>query len=172
MSAFDTLSALVEAAPTRQQTIEVSIIDLLEVMNELETLRRAGPVRKGQRYSDEFEAAWEIYPQRPGMSKASAFKAWSARLKAGATALEMIDGTRLYADYCKAERTEPQFIKQPATFYGPGEHYAANWTPAKKRAAALSPEEQNRVNAGKAKQMLFGRRPDADGPPLLGDDHA
>lgn len=172
MSAFDTLAALVEAAPVKQKIITVDIIDLLEVLEELERFRTGGG-KTGSKYTAEFEAAWAMYPARPGMSKAATFKAWTARLKAGATALAMIEGTQAYADYCRAEGTEAQFIKQPATFYGPGEHYAADWTPSKKRAAPLSVEEQNRINSAKAKEMLFGRR--EPGPQFMvpiGVDHA
>lgn len=80
-------------------------------------------------YTPEFEEAWTHYPSRPGNSKADAFKAWNARLKAGATAEQMASGTKRYAAYCAAEQIEPKFIKQAATFYGPGKHYLADWTP-------------------------------------------
>lgn len=84
---------------------------------------------KSKGYSDEFEAAWAIYPARPGNSKADAFKAWNARLAAGATAEQLTDGTRRYADFVAASKTEPRFVKQAATFFGPGDHYLADWTP-------------------------------------------
>lgn len=85
-----------------------------------------------------FEAAWIAYPNRPGASKAGSLKAWSARLKAGATATEMLAGVHRYAAYCSASGTEPQFIKQPATFFGPDEHFRSDWTftPAAQRHAA------------------------------------
>jgi len=41
----------------------------------------------------------------------------------------MVCRARAYAHYVKAMKIEPQFIKQAATFFGPGEHYAAGWTP-------------------------------------------
>ena len=80
-----------------------------------------------EKYSAEFEAAWSRYPKRPGASKHDACKAWNARLKAGVTADVLIDGVGRYAAYCIACKTEPGFIKQPATFFGPGEHYLADW---------------------------------------------
>ena len=79
-------------------------------------------------YPPDFERAWECYPKRPGASKKESFKAWSARLKAGASSLEMMDGVHRYAAYVTAKQTEPDFIKQPATFFGPSEHYKADWT--------------------------------------------
>jgi hypothetical protein len=83
-------------------------------------------------YSPEFDEAWAAYPDRPGKSKADAFKAWTARLKdkkAPATAEAMLAGVKRYAAYCAACKTEAQFIKQPATFFGPGRHFESDWTP-------------------------------------------
>lgn len=83
-------------------------------------------------YTDDFEQAWSIYPRRPGANKAEASKAWNARIKSGATPEQIIDGVTRYAAYVDAEGTEPQYIKHPATFFGPGEHYLSDWTPLKK----------------------------------------
>lgn len=75
-----------------------------------------------------FTQAWEAYPKRPGASRADAHKAWAARIKEKVDPDAIIAGVRRYADYVKKAGTEPQFIKQPATFFGPGEHYAADWS--------------------------------------------
>lgn len=86
------------------------------------------PIKKHTaEYSAEFELAWAAYPRREGASKKDAFKAWSARLKNGVLPSVMIDGATRYAAYCKAQCTEQQYIKQPATFFGVGEHYLADW---------------------------------------------
>lgn len=85
------------------------------------------PKRTKHDYTPEFEEAWTIYPERPGANKLSTFKAWSARIKQGVDAAQMIDGTRRYAHFCKAMQTEPRFIKQPATFFGPDLHFKAEW---------------------------------------------
>jgi len=74
-----------------------------------------------------FEHAWAIYPNRPGKNKASSLKAWNARIKAGSTPDEMIDGIKAYAAYCQALKTETQYIKQPATFFGKDLHFLSNW---------------------------------------------
>lgn len=111
-------------------TVPVKLLDLAELLAAYDALVAAGSKpKKATGYSAEFEAAWSEYPTRPGNSKAAAYKAWKARLTAGATVLEMIEGTRKYAIYCKVEGTEPQYVKQAATFYGPGEHFSADWTP-------------------------------------------
>lgn len=78
-------------------------------------------------YSDDFMKAWSVYPKRPGMNKKDSYKAWSARIKNGADASVMIAGVERYALFCKIQRTEEKFIKQPATFFGPSEHYLCDW---------------------------------------------
>lgn len=74
-----------------------------------------------------FEQAWLSYPDRPGKSKANSLKAWKARLKSGNTAAEMLAGVIAYKAYCQAMRTEPGYIKQPETFFGPGLHFLSDW---------------------------------------------
>lgn len=121
--------ARVEAAgPGVLAGITVSPMDLAELLAEFDALR-ATPAKSAKgAYSPEFESAWSDYPTRPGNSKAAAYKAWQIRIKAGASVEEMLAGTAKYAAYCKAMKTEPGFIKQAATFYGPGEHFEADWT--------------------------------------------
>ncbi len=132
MSDFATLRAAV-LDPAFYTSVKT--IDLAELLAAYDALQNKS-AKSGTKYTPEFEEAWSLYPSRPGASKAATFKAWSARLKAGATALEMIEGTAKYAAFCKAERTEAAYIKQPATFYGPGEHFTADWTSSKKQAPA------------------------------------
>lgn len=98
--------------------------------------RDRGASAKGRKagYTAEFEAAWADYPSRPGNSKQDAFKAWGARIKAGVVPSSMHDGVRRYAAYCLAAGTEPRFIKQAATFFGPGEHYLGTWDPPRPQA--------------------------------------
>lgn len=132
MSDFENIRALASLPAPR---VLVDRIDLVELLAELDTLRTGSTAKPASKYTAEFEEAWSLYPSRPGNSKAAAFKAWAARLKAGATVVEMMDGTAKYAAYVKAERTEPHFIKQAATFYGPGEHFSADWTTRRGPAA-------------------------------------
>lgn len=136
MTTFANLRALVLQDA---KGIMVDRLDLAELLAEFDALQNKS-AKPGTKYTAEFEEAWSLYPNRPGASKAATFKAWAARLKTGATAQEMIEGTAKYAAFVKAERTEAAYIKQPATFYGPGEHFTADWTPTKRRAA-LSPAD-------------------------------
>lgn len=92
-------------------------------------------------YSEDFESAWQAYPSRPGSSKADALKAWSARLAEGVDPELMIGAVKRYAAFCKAMGTEPQYIKQPSTFFGPGGHIHSDWTPpAIKQSKGLDSE--------------------------------
>jgi len=101
---------------------------VLAMLDEIDAARAKAPKAKKFDYPVDFEEAWDAYPSRPGASKADAYKAWKARIVAGATPIEMIAGTRKYAAYVLATKTERQYIKQPATFFGPGEHFSADWT--------------------------------------------
>lgn len=84
-----------------------------------------------------FELAWQEYPERAGgNSKTDARKAFLARLKAGASPDDLLGGLRRYAAYCGAMgMIGTQYVKQAATFFGPGEHYKADFAiPASKQA--------------------------------------
>ena len=85
------------------------------------------PKRKRNEYTPEFEEAWDLYPPRPGDSKMEAFKAWSARIREGVKAADMLAGTEQYHRYVAANRTEPRYIKRAATFYGPNLHWTEEW---------------------------------------------
>lgn len=114
---------------------------------------------------DSFETAWQAYPDRPGDSKATARKAWTARLKAGVSAGELLAGVERYAAFVTANRTEPQFIKQAATFFGPGEHYLNDWTPIARIQAAA-----NQSNHDRRADFMAGLVANPGGPFDAADD--
>lgn len=127
MRDYSPLRGLAAGAPT----VHLKASTVIELLDELDRLRAssARPVKvKRNDYPPEFEAVWEVYPARPGDSKRAAHKAWAARLAAGATVGELLAGAQAYAAYVKTMKVEPVFIKQSATFFGPGEHFAADWT--------------------------------------------
>jgi hypothetical protein len=108
-------------------------------------------------YPDDFERVWKEYPQRPGASKKGALKAWKARLKAGVDVDTLLAGVVRYAAYVEAERTEPRFIKQPETFFGPDEHYLSDWTPRQPRASPAAPSQLGKAGqatAANAQRLL------------------
>lgn len=81
-------------------------------------------------YSEEFELVWKEYPKRAGgNSKDDAFKAWTARIKSGATVQELTDGVRRYAGYVAAAgKLNTEYVKQASTFFGPSKHYEEQWS--------------------------------------------
>jgi len=128
MRDYSPLRGLAAVGPT----VHLKSTTVVELLDELDRLRSAGaaPVKaKRNDYPTDFEVVWEVYPARPGDSKKAAHKAWAARLAAGATVAEMLAGAQAYAAFVKAMKTEPMYILLSATFFGPSERYAADWTP-------------------------------------------
>lgn len=81
-------------------------------------------------YPPAFEQAWTAYPDRPGKNKKQSHKAWAARVKSGVDPGEILAGVQRYAKFCAAtEKIGTEFVKQPATFFGPDEHFKTDWTP-------------------------------------------
>lgn len=129
--------------------VSVDTLKVAALLADYDAARgRAKPVKRND-YPDDFEQAWAAYPPRAGSNKVTAFKAWSTRIKSGIEAGEILAGVRRYAAYVKAERTEERYVKQPATFFGPDEHFALPWK-ASRGTTALA-----EVNAA-AKRRLFG----------------
>jgi hypothetical protein len=101
---------------------------LLQLHDAQQAAEQALKCKTKAGYPEEFEQCWAIYPSCPNPSKSSAHKAWAARRKQGVSAAALLAGTERYAAYVKATRTDPQFVKNPATFFGPDEHFALAWT--------------------------------------------
>lgn len=89
----------------------------------------------------EFVEAWDAYPKREGGdSRASALKAWKARVKAGVPESDMLAGVQRYAAFCVAtKKVGTQYVKQAATFFGPDEHWNETWA----ITAPASPDQIN-----------------------------
>lgn len=109
--------------------------------------------------AEQFEEVWAAYPKRAGASKADSLKAWKARIKAGATADEILEGVWRYAKYVAAERTEDRFIKQPQTFFGPGNHFRSDWS-VRAAPGAQSLDALRKASNEEAKRRLFGAQPE------------
>lgn len=137
------------AAARRRVDVDVAALNAL--IDEYDALRAQLATKPAKRndYPADFESAWSAYPNRPGANKVSTFKAWSARVKAGAFPADILAGVERYAAYVLAERTEERFIKQPATFMGPDEHFALPWRSSRSPAARQDVNEE-------AKRRLFG----------------
>lgn len=98
------------------------------VDTSLRSVSAQKPKKSKREYTAEFDAAWAAYPARPGNSKADAFKAWNARLVEGKTVEAMQAGVAAYATYCEdTGKTGTEYVKQAATFFGPGLHFETTW---------------------------------------------
>ena len=99
---------------------------IIAILDELDALRAAAKPIKASAYPPEFVAAYDAGRKwRAGSTPAAAFKAWKARITAGADPDAIIAGTKAYAAYCLATGSEK---KMAQTFFGPGDHYTADWT--------------------------------------------
>lgn len=77
-----------------------------------------------------FGECWSEYPKREGgNSRADALKAYRGRLKAGASSADLLSGTKRYAAYCVSKGiVGTTYVKQAATFFGPGDHWQESWS--------------------------------------------
>ena len=73
------------------------------------------------KHQDEFELFWQAYPRQEVRSRA--LKCWNARMRAGVDPEEIIRGAKHYAEYVNSRGTTTEYIKLPATFLGPEEHW-------------------------------------------------
>ncbi len=87
-------------------------------------------------YTDEFEQFWRYYPRK--MSKKTAFKKWKATVNKGYTPQHMITAAVNYSKDCELKGKDAEYIKLPATFIGPDEHFL-DWVNRK-------PERANKQN--------------------------
>lgn len=90
-----------------------------------------------------FANCWSAYPKREGgNSRKEAVKAYRARIKQGATHVDLLAGVGRYAAFIRAKGQEgTAFVKQAATFLGTGEHWREAWaieTAVKSEAEAWS----------------------------------
>lgn len=73
-------------------------------------------------YPLEFEAFWQAYPRSRRREKQAAHRQWLARLKQdkSLTPEMLIAAAKKYAAEMEARGKEPEYIKLPKTFLGPG----------------------------------------------------
>lgn len=102
---------------------------------EKETTKNT-PAREALEVS--FHNAWMAYPKRGGgNSRAAAFAAFSARLRSGIPAGDLLAGAERYARYCaSAQLLGSKFVKTAAAFFGPDEHWREPWDAPQPSVAA------------------------------------
>lgn len=98
------------------------------------------------KYSDEFEQLWLLRPSRIGNNpKPRAYKAYNARLKAGYTHTDMIEGLKRYKAFCEVSGTiGTQFVMHMSTFLSADENFLEDWTPPEPERKAESVEDKGR----------------------------
>ncbi len=69
---------------------------------------------KAEKYSEEFEKFWSVYPRR--IDKGNAYKKFLTRTKEGWSGEEIFEAAQKYADECRRLHTDVQYIKHPKTF--------------------------------------------------------
>jgi len=72
-------------------------------------------------YSTDFETFWSMYPRK--VAKKDAYGKWKATLRKGVSVETLLRSVTNYASKCDVESTDEKYIKHPATFLGPNEHY-------------------------------------------------
>lgn len=88
-----------------------------------------------------FARFWAVYPRR--LERATAERAWTARVREGIDPAALIAGAERYAAKVAADRIEAKFVKYPATFLGPDRHWDEPHDPTPKRRVAVYDEHGN-----------------------------
>lgn len=115
-----TLPSLVKVSGNSQETIVT-----LPTTNDLLPTTNDPPPPTPEEW---FEKIWEARPRRPNDSRADALKAFLASLKRGADPQAVLDGIVRYAAFCaNGGVSDKRYIKQTATFLGPGEWWLAEY---------------------------------------------
>jgi hypothetical protein len=74
-------------------------------------------------YLEKFELAWKLLPRRRNASKKAAWKAWKARVRAGADPDTLVLAAKRYGEVCRRDCTEERYVLHGATFFGPDERW-------------------------------------------------
>lgn len=152
MTDFAELRLLASTMPCVQ--VDSNVLESL--LDELERFRKLCAPAKRNDYPPEFEEAWAAYPAERQGAKRAVFKAWAANVKRGVEPAEMMLGLRRYLAHAQAIGTETKYLKLAATFFGPDEHFAANYVMPSTKLAQLGKAGQ--VTASAAEEWLKRRR--------------
>jgi hypothetical protein len=114
--------------------------------------RKQEAVSSKQQLLGGFDACWDAYPKRAGGNpRASAQRAYAARVREGVPDDELLAGVERYAAYIRAtgkERTE--YVKQASTFFGVDRHWQEPWdvpvSAGDRRATAVTSMLEEWVN--------------------------
>jgi len=106
-----------------KENIKEKIFDTHTNNHSVEPTKKVA--RKHQSYTDDFEQAWALYPERDGSnSKPAAFKFWQARIAEGVSPDDLLLATKNYQLYCAhAGNTATSYVMQAQRFYGSQKEY-------------------------------------------------
>lgn len=93
---------------------------------------RKKPRRAEGEVDSDFAVAWSAYPSREGSNnRLDALAQWSARVAAGVSPTELLDGVRRYSAFCAAAgKTGTSYVMQAARFFGKSEHWKDSYSVA------------------------------------------
>jgi uncharacterized protein YdaU (DUF1376 family) len=93
-----------------------------------DTTASATPKKVAPDWLAEFQM---LYPERGGAQEWSkAIKAGNARLREGHSPAEFLEGARRYHEFCRITgKIGTEYVKQAATFLGPGKAFSEKWDP-------------------------------------------
>ena len=120
---------------------------------------------------DVFEQAWRLYPSRNGSNpKQQALVAWKARIKAGFTPNQLLDGVTRYSAWCASTRkTGTETVMQAKRFFGSGNEFLNLWeTPTERQNHATHQRPDNSAPAKVARAIAerdAARQPAGPGIP-------
>lgn len=72
--------------------------------------------KKTPKYEKDFETFWAAYPRKA--DKGQCYKKYKARIKDGYSPEELLTAALNYAEQCRRQKTEQQYIKHGKTFLG------------------------------------------------------
>lgn len=106
-------------------------------------------------YTDDFLRCWFKYPKRAGgNNKQLAAKAFSARLKAGNSVIDMEAGLDRYIKLIRAtDRERTEYVLQGSTFFGPSNRWEDDFLIPVRRAADMSVTEHNQAAIAEAMRL-------------------
>lgn len=111
----DGMERIREQNRNRQQKLRNRQKQFLIEDQKADSIGVADDTRNG-RYAVNFEEMWKIYPRK--VDKGIAYKAYTARIKAGFSEQQLFEAAQNYAEYCRKEKKEWRYIKHAATFFG------------------------------------------------------
>ncbi len=92
----------------------------------------------------QFEEFWRFYPRK--IEKQKALKCWKTRIKEKHDPEDIIKAAYNYAEVCKIQNTEENYIKHPATFLGPNKPFLDYLTMPKVTPPASKPGSRQAVS--------------------------